>query len=289
MFGQPGTSPKSGVDGRPHRVRPPGRGGRRGRSRAVVVRSGAGERPPRTRCAPRPGRRSRPATPHTGPRTRACRSWRRRRAAQSSAYSAGSWSSRCTTHASRPVPSSHDVQTSRQVCPSRVSQLPMNRRDAAGFEMVAHRADQLSDDGVADQAGVAVLVGHDTGASRRDDERRVAHDEVEPFARDRVEQVPGPQVDRHLGERRGEAGEGEGALGEVGGDDRAARARRGAGPAPRSRCRGREPALRGRRGVHWATVIEAGPTPRTWSGGRGPPRAISDWSETTHQSWASSP
>ena len=136
--------------------------------------------------------------------------------------------------------------------------------------MVAHRADQLSDDGVADEAGVAVLVGHDTGASGRDDERRVAHDEVEPFARDRVEQVPGPQVDRHLGQRRGEAGEGEGALGDVGRDDRATVPGEVQGLHPAAGAEVESPPYR-RRGVHWATVIEAGPTPRTWSGAGGPP------------------
>ena len=62
---------------------------------------------------------------------------------------------------------------------------------------------------------------------------------------------------------------------------------RGAAPAPRSRCRGRAPGRTGRRGVHWATVVEAGPTPSTWSGGRGAPRRdLADWSETTHQSCA---
>ena len=91
--------------------------------------------------------------------------------------------------------------------------------------------------------------GDDARASRRDDERRVAHDEVEPFARDRVEEVPGPQVDRHLGERRGEPGEGERAA-RRGRWRRPCRcARRGAGPGPRNRCRGRGPALPGGRGA----------------------------------------
>ena len=52
VLGQPGTRPQSGVRRSAPSRRPPGRGGRRGRSRGVVVRSGAGERPPRTRCAP---------------------------------------------------------------------------------------------------------------------------------------------------------------------------------------------------------------------------------------------
>ncbi len=59
----------------------------------------------------------------------------------SSAYSAGSWDSRCTTHASRATPSracssSHSDQTSRQVRPSGTSQLPRNWATPPGSSTV---------------------------------------------------------------------------------------------------------------------------------------------------------
>src|SRR4029450_4450660 len=138
--------------------------------------------------------------------------------------------------------------------------------DAGRLQVVTEGLDQALEDGIADEASVAVLVRRDVRAPRRDDEGGVADDEVEPLADDRFEEAAGPQIDVGIVEGRRESGEGERPLRGVGRDDRG-------GGGPTTCCR-RAP--RARRCVAWWRGAV--------SGGRGGPRSersvvttLSEW------------
>ncbi len=159
----------------------------------------------------------------------------------SSTYAAGSAASRCTTQASQPLP----VEPAGDPLLPRLAatvhpvgeHLGASRRARRwrGAPVTTRRT--ISSPG---QPGVAVdqpLVG-----GRRDHERRVGHDQVEPLARHRLEEAA------RRGRRRSTSLRaalsrviGQRPLVDVGGHDPRRRARPGAAPARRSRCRGRAP------------------------------------------------
>ena len=135
-----------------------------------------------------------------------------------SAYSAGSWTSRWTdpgVQAGAVEPGADALGPRRPA-----GHLPVAEElgDAARLEVVADRPHEVTDDGIAGAAPVAVLEARHRAGPRRDDERRVAHDEPEPLAGDRVEHRAGPHVPVGLVEGGVEAGVGEGPLGQVGDD-----------------------------------------------------------------------
>jgi hypothetical protein len=92
-------------------------------------------------------------------------------------------------------------------------------RDTAGFEHRADAGHEPADDVVAGQTGVPVRVRGHRRRAGRDDERRVAHDEVEPLGGGRLEQIALPELGADAVQRQVEPREGEGAHGEVGRDD----------------------------------------------------------------------
>ena len=102
-----------------------------------------------------------------------------------------------------------------------VAHLPVAEElcDTTGFEVGADVANQVAHDGVTHRTAVAVLVLGHAGATRRDDERRVAHDEVESAAGDRFEHRTSEHLDVEIVEGGVEADEGERACREVRGDD----------------------------------------------------------------------
>ena len=156
-------------------------------------------------------------------------------------------------------------------------------RHPPGREHRADALDELAHDRVAGAPAVAVLVRRHPRRPRRDDERRVAHDEVEALVGDRLEHRPLAEIELHPGERRVEPCERERAPGDVGADHPARVRGTRAGPGSRSRCRG--PARgRGRRGRSPAPAWSrprrrrargrcAGPS--RWPARRGPTRSTS--------------
>ncbi len=143
-----------------------------------------------------------------------------------SAYSAGSCASRCTTQASSGSPSEAEASSSQR--PTTCSQVAAGRHlpvaeqlgDATGPQVVAGAGDDPAHHLVAREAAVAVLHGRDVGAARGDDERRVRHDQVEPLALHRVEQVALAQLDGaggHPGQPQRQVGHRQRPLRQVGG------------------------------------------------------------------------
>ncbi len=159
----------------------------------------------------------------------------------SSAYSAASSTSRCTTQPSRPDASSQAPTRSVQASAAAVLPVAEQLGHAAGGQHPAEPADQTRDQRIADQPPVAVGVDGQVGAggAGRDDERRVRHHQVEDLATYRLEQRPGPQVDVDSRERRVEPCEGERALATRPWPPRGRCAASPAGPGSRSRCPGR--------------------------------------------------
>ena len=105
-------------------------------------------------------------------------------------------------------------------------------------------------------------------ARRRDDERRVGHDQVEPLALDRIEQAAFPDGDvGDVVQLHGQGGACAGPRVEVGRDHTSGCGRMRRGPARRSRCRGRRRWSMSRRIVAPARACVDALIPRTWSSG----------------------
>lgn len=93
-------------------------------------------------------------------------------------------------------------------------------RDAAGCEVLADAREHRRDEGIALHAAIAVFVRGYVVAARRDDKRRVRHDAIKRFASHRLKQAAGAHI--NVGdavEECVESGEGEGVLGDIGGDN----------------------------------------------------------------------
>ncbi len=92
--------------------------------------------------------------------------------------------------------------------------------DPARLEVIGGAADHRFDECIADHAAVAVLVRGHPVASGRDDERRVRHDPVEPFTRNRFEEAAEPELHaRDAVQFDVQPGDRERALRDVGRDD----------------------------------------------------------------------
>ncbi len=91
--------------------------------------------------------------------------------------------------------------------------------DSTGLQVLADGAHEVGDDRVTGGAAVAILVQRHLARARRDDEGRIADDELKALSRNGIEHRSGAQVPVDLVEGGVESGEGQRALGEVGGDD----------------------------------------------------------------------
>ena len=92
-------------------------------------------------------------------------------------------------------------------------------RHSPGLQVFADRADDALHDAVAGAAAIAILEGRHVGATRRDDEGRVADDEVKALSRNGFEEVARAQLPILIIEGRIEGGDGEGPRGQVGSND----------------------------------------------------------------------